>query len=226
MKKPGIFIAGIMATVILISAANVSAQDSAKVSSFAVGADVYSNYIWRGSKLGTGPAFQPSVKFLAGGLTLGVWGSFDANGYTEVDPYISYSFPFGLSLGITDYYSPSLMLFETSDTAGSHALELNAGFTTGGLSLSANYIVNEAGGMASAGSDLYFQAGYAFANFNISLGAGDGWHTSDGEFSICHVAIGTSKTIKITDSFSVPVSGQVIMNPEKEQLFLVVGFSL
>jgi hypothetical protein len=118
------------------------------------------------------------------------------------------------------------MLFETSDTSGSHALELNAGFTTGGLSLSANYIVNEAGGIASKGSDLYFQAGYAFENFNISIGAGDGWHTSDGEFSVCHIAIGTSKEIKITDTFSVPVSGQVIMNPEKEQLFLVVGFSL
>ena len=203
-----------------------SAQEDEKASEFSVGADIYSNYIFRGSKFGTGPSFQPNVKFLTGGLTIGVWGSFDAQGYTEVDPYISYSFPFGLSLGLTDYYSPSLQLFETSDTAGSHALELNAGFTTGGLSLSANYIINEAGGIASMGSDLYFQAGYAFSNFNISIGAGDGWHTSDGEFNICHLAIGTSKEIKITDTFSVPVSGQVILNPEKEQLFVVVGFSL
>jgi hypothetical protein len=225
MKKLGLIKIVFTASLIIMTFMQVSAQDEGSPT-FSAGADFYSNYIFRGSKLGTGPAFQPSVKFAAGGLTLGVWGSFDANGYTEVDPYISYSFPFGLSLGFTDYYSPSLLLFETSDTAGSHALEFNAGFGIGGLSLSANYIFNEAGGIASKGSDLYFQAGYSFESFNVSIGAGDGWHTSDGEFNVCHIAIGTSKEIKITDTFSVPVSGQVIMNPEKEQLFVVVGFSL
>jgi hypothetical protein len=200
--------------------------DSASGSKFQVGADVYSNYVWRGTKFGTGPAFQPSVKFVTGGLTLGVWGSFDASGYAEADPYVSYAFPFGLSLGLTDYYYPGLPVFEVSDTAGSHALEINAGFAKGGLSLSANYIVNEAGGAASAGGDMYFQAGYAFKYFNIFLGAGDGWHTSDGDFAICHMGIGTSKVIKITDTFSIPVNGQVILNPEREQLYLVVGFSL
>ncbi|MBN1789151.1 MAG: hypothetical protein JW830_01555 [Bacteroidales bacterium] len=223
MKKLSLLLQGMVAVFIL--SAPLLAQDEAGNSKFSVGADMYTNYVWRGSKLGTGPSLQPSVKFEAGGLTLGVWGAFDANGYTEADPYISYSFPFGLSLGLTDYYSPGLEVFETSDTAGSHALEINAGFAKGGLSLSANYIVNEAGGIASAGGDMYFQAGYAFEHFNIFVGAGDGWHTSDGEFNICNLGIGTSKEIKITDSFSIPVNGQVILNPEKEQLFVVVGFS-
>lgn len=223
MKKVSLLFTGMVAVFIL--SAPLFAQDEEENSNFSVGADIYTNYVWRGSKLGTGPSFQPSVKFVTGGLTLGVWGAFDASGYTEADPYISYSFPFGLSLGLTDYYSPSLELFETSDTAGSHALELNAGFTAGGLSLSANYIVNEAGGIASAGGDMYFQAGYAFKHFNIFVGAGDGWHTSDGDFNLCNLGIGTTKEIKITDSFSIPVNGQVILNPEKEQLFVVVGFS-
>lgn len=223
MKKLSLLFTGMVAVFLL--SAPLFAQDEEGNSNFSVGADIYTNYIWRGSKLGTGPSFQPSVKFETGGLTLGVWGAFDANGYTEADPYISYSFPFGLSLGLTDYYSPGLEVFETSDTAGSHALEINAGFAKGGLSLSANYIVNEAGGIASVGGDMYFQAGYAFKHFNIFVGAGDGWHTSDGEFNLCNLGIGTSKEIKITDSFSVPVNGQIILNPEKEQLFVVVGFS-
>jgi hypothetical protein len=223
MKKLSLLFTGMVAVFLL--SAPLFAQDEEGNSNFSVGADIYSNYVWRGSKLGTGPSFQPSVKFETGGLTLGVWGAFDANGYTEADPYISYSFPFGLSLGLTDYYSPGLEVFETSDTAGSHALEINAGFAKGGLSLSANYIVNEAGGIASAGGDMYFQAGYAFKHFNIFVGAGDGWHTSDGEFNLCNLGIGTSKEIRITDSFSIPVNGQVILNPEKEQLFVVVGFS-
>jgi hypothetical protein len=73
---------------------------------------------------------------------------------------------------------------------------------------------------------MYFQAGYAFKNVSVFLGAGDGWHTSDGEFAICNAGIGITRAIKITDSFSIPVSGQIVFNPEKEQLYVVVGFSL
>lgn len=229
MKKLRLLFTVVVAFFVITSnqvMAQENEADSASGSKFQIGADVYSNYVWRGTKYGTGPAFQPSIKFVTGGLTLGVWGSFDASGYAEADPYVSYAFPFGLSLGLTDYYYPGLPVFEVSDTAGSHALEINAGFAKGGLSLSANYIVNEAGGAASAGGDMYFQAGYAFKYFNIFLGAGDGWHTSDGDFAICNVGIGTSKVIKITDTFSIPVNGQVILNPEKEQLYLVVGFTL
>jgi hypothetical protein len=198
----------------------LKSQDSLSV---VTGADIYSNYIWRGSKFGTGPAFQPTVKFIYGGLTVGVWGSFDASGYTETDPYISYTLPFGLSLGLTDYYYPTSGGSLFSDTT--NAVELNAGYTIGGLSLSANYIVNEAPIPASVGADTYFQAAYAFSSFNISVGGGNGWHTSDTKFNICHVGVGTTKTIKITDSFSLPVTGQFILNPEKKNMFVVVGIS-
>lgn len=224
MKKQGLFFPGLVVLMIIVTT-QVNAQDSVKVSNFSVGTDFYTNYIWRGTKFGTGPAVQPSVKFTTGVLTLGVWGSFDASGYAETDPYISVALPLGFSVGLTDYYYPGLPFFETSDTAGSHAFELNAGFTNGGLTLSANYILNEAAGAASAGGDMYFQAGYAFTNFNVFAGAGDGWHTSNGKFALCNVGIGTSKVLKLTDTFSIPVSGQVILNPEREQLYIVAGFS-
>ena len=133
--------------------------------------------------------------------------------------------PFGLSLGLTDYYYPELQVFDFSRTSGSHALEINTGFEKGGFSLGANYILNEAGGAASAGGDMYFQAGYAFTNFELFVGAGDGWHTSDGNFNICNIGLGTSKEIVLTEKFSIPVSGQIILNPERERLYLVVGFS-
>ena len=210
---------------VILSTNRLQGQDENANSKFSVAADIYSNYIWRGTKYGQGPAVQPSVRFITGGLTVGVWGSFDASGYAEADPYISYSLPVGFSLGLTDYYYPGLKVFDISDTTGSHAFEINAGFVKGGLSLSANYVLNQAGGAASLGGDMYFQAGYAFTYFNLFVGAGDGWHTSDGSFALCNVGLGTSKTIKLTDSFSIPVSGQVILNPEREQLFIVVGFS-
>ncbi len=223
MKKPGFFLISLCLLVCSVQT-KVQAQADTSASKFSVGADFYSNYIWRGSKFGQGPALQPSVKFATGGLTIGVWGSFDASGYMETDPYISYSLPFGLSFGLTDYYYPNLGGSFFSDSC--NAYEINVGYSLGGLSLSANYILNEAPVPASSGSDMYFQAGYSFKHFNVSVGAGDGWHTSDTNFNICHIAIGTGKTIDITDKISIPVTGQVILNPDKKQLFVVVGFTL
>jgi hypothetical protein len=224
MKKRTLFFGGLV-VLLIITTSQLRAQSEKSDSKFSVNADVFSNYIWRGTKFGAGPSVQPSVKFTTGGLTLGVWGSFDASGYSETDPYISFSLPAGFSLGITDYYYPGLRIFDFTKATGSNALEINAGFATGGLTLSANYIVNEAGGAASVGGDKYFQAGYAFTNFNIFAGAGDGWHTSNGNFNLCNVGIGTTKEIELTEKFSIPVIGQIILNPEREQLFVVVGFS-
>jgi uncharacterized protein (TIGR02001 family) len=209
----------------LVTESTVYGQEEQENSKFSVGTDLFSNYVWRGTRFGTGPAVQPQVKLETGGLTIGVWGSFDFNGYSEADPFISYSFPFGLSLGLTDYYYPGLPLFDVSPSQGSHAYELNGGFSTGGLDFSANYILNAAGGAGSAGSDLYFQAGYSFSVMEIFLGAGNGWHTSDGDFNICNIGLGLSREISITDGFSIPVTGQVIVNPDREQLFLVAGLS-
>ncbi len=212
----------------MLASIDVKAQeeDPEESSGFSTGVDVYTNYIWRGTKLGTGPSVQPGIEFTAGGFTIGVWGDFDASGYSEVDPYISYSFPFGLTLGVSDYYFPSQQLFDFSDTTGSHAIELSALFEIGGLSLSANIIPNKAPGAGSTGGDLYFEAGYSFKSFNVFLGAGDGWLTTDGAFNVCNIGIGTTKEIKITDTFSVPVNGQFVVNPELEQMMIVVGFSL
>lgn len=199
-------------------------------SKIGTGADFYSNFIWRGSKYGTGPAIQPSVKYSGKIFTAGVWGSIDFNGYQEADLYFSFSLPAGVSLGMTDYYYPGLKYFDYSDTTGSHVYEINGSFSNGNFLLSGNYSLNQAGGAGSLGGDLYFQAGYTFKYFNLFLGAGDGWHTYDpdtGEdkFAVCNLGIGTSKTIRVTDTFSLPVIGQVIFNPDKEQMFIVVGFT-
>jgi len=202
---------------------NANAQEESK-SSFTAGADFYSNYVWRGSLLGTGPAFQPSVKFTSGVFTAGVWGSFDASGYAEADPYLSFAFKNGLSIGLTDYYYPRAGGAFTADST--NAYEINAGYAIGGLSLSANYILNKASVAASKGKDKYFQASYAFKKCSLTVGAGDGWHTSNGKFNVCNIALGTGKVIKITDSFSIPVTGQIVYNPQRNQMFMVVGFSL
>jgi hypothetical protein len=223
--------------IIILIVAPVYSQEEEKVSPFSVGADFVSSYVWRGCKQGSGPNIQPSLKFSSSGLTLGSWGSYsflDGGDLKETDLYASYAFGFGLSLGLTDYYYQGFPLFTFSDSTSSHAFEINLGYTLKSLSLSANYILNDAsqGGPANkpGGGDIYVEAGYAFESFGVFVGAGNGWHTADNDkgedvFGVCNIGIKTSKEIKVSDSFSIPVSGAFSVNPDKEEVNLVVGFS-
>ena len=207
----------------------VLAQEGSE-NKFSTGVDFYCSYIWRGSVYGTGPAIQPSLEFVSGNFTMGVWGSFDAHGYQEADLYLNYTLFPGLGIGFTDYYYPDLRYSDYSSISGSHAFEASLRFDRAGFSLQANYIINQAGGAGSLGGDKYFEAGYDFGSFNIFAGAGDGWHTYDpgtglGRFNVCNVGIGSTKTIKVTDSFNIPLTVQIIFNPDQEKLFVVAGFS-
>ncbi len=220
-----LFVAGFL---VLPAALKAQQEDS---SPFTVGGDLVSSYLWRGTKFGTGPAIQPFLELALGNFTIGGWGSyaFTTNEGAEADLYLSYGFDFGLSIGLTDYYFPgegsNYFDFESTDSTGAHAFEINLGYELGALSISANYFLNEAGVAGTAGGDLYFELGYSFDNFGLIVGAGDGWHTPDGEFAICNIGISSSSDIRITDSFSLPVSGALILNPATEQFHVVVGVS-
>jgi hypothetical protein len=57
------------------------------------------------------------------------------------------------------------------------------------------------------------------------MGGGDGWNTKEGNFQLCNCGIGVSKELKLSDSFSLPLKGALIMNPNTEKLYLLVGLS-
>ncbi len=204
---------------------------TAKAQEWNLGLDIYNSYIWRGSKFGTGPAFQPSIEYNISGFTAGFWGNVNAsdNEAAETDIYIKYDFDFGLSFGLTDYYYPGTDFFEVSGDANTHAVEFNLGYQIGGLSLAGNYFFTKAtapGSAGNAGCDMYFEAKYGFKHVDVFVGAGDGLHTPDYKFGVVNVGVGTTKKIKLTDSFSLPLSGSVVLNPTTEQLFVVVGINL
>ncbi len=223
--KNAFLISGLIIILFFTTRRESEGQAETKKYDFNTGMDFYSTYVWRGTSYGKGPHFQPELEFTAGGLAIGIWGSVDFNGYSEADPYISYSFPFGLSVGLTDYYYPGLPFFNTSRADGSHAFEINCNYTIGGIGLSANCVLNEAGGAGSAGGDLYFQIAYNFSRFNLFAGAGNGWLTKDGRFNLCNLGLGTGKEIEVTDKFSFQLNGQIVFNPDSENLFLTVGLS-
>ncbi|WP_372636371.1 hypothetical protein [Fodinibius sp.] len=221
--------------ILQIQSSSVQAQEV----SVRPGVDFYSAYIWRGVAY-SGPSIQPYIELSSGGFAIGAWGSqgmdgSSANksvGFQEMDLYVSYSFDFGLSLGVTDYYYPGTPYFSYKSDPdngdfSSHAIELNGSYTIENLSFAANYIVNESpGGAGSAGGDVYYQLGYAAGAAELFVGGGDGWHSTDGDVKIVNVGIGASKEIEITDTFSLPLSGAAILNPDTEQFYIVVGLSL
>lgn len=194
-------------------------------SSLSTGVDLYSSYVWRGTKFGSGPALQPSIEFNSGGLTLGAWGSycFSENEAMETDLYAGYLFNLGenssLGFNVTDYYYPGTDYFN----GDSHFFEPTVTLGLGKLTLMGAYMI---GSETTGISDMYFEGAFAAGPVNLVLGAGDGQYTSDGNFNVCNIGLSTSKTVKVSDSFSIPVTGALILNPSKEGLYIVVGISL
>lgn len=232
MKRKGLLGATLtlLAAMIMITPMNVQAQESE--SPFSVGGDLVSSYLWRGTKFGTGPAIQPYLELGLGNFSIGGWGSycFTTNEAAEADLYVSYGFDFGLSVGLTDYYFPGSQYFDYSKESGSHAFEINLGYEIGGLAIGANYFINEAGGAGTDGGDMYFELGYSFKYFGVFVGGGNGWHTvemdaDESDFNVVNIGITASKEIAITEKFSLPVTGSLILNPDTEQFHVVVGVS-
>ncbi len=102
------------------------------------GFDMYTSYIWRGSKFGSGPAFQPWVEMGVGGLSLGAWGSASAGSEEalEMDLYLGYSFDFGLGITLTDYYFGGDYVNSVN-----HFLEPSISYEIGGFSLMGAYLL-------------------------------------------------------------------------------------
>jgi hypothetical protein len=213
--------------------------------SLKVGADLVNRYIWRGTDFGASPSIQPKVELGAGGFTVGFWGAYPTatTGTEEVDFYGGYNIDLSNSgsifLGFTDYMFPTsnfeLTNFNNYDDlegAGSHFIEINAGYSGPEnlpISLSFNIFVHNV-----QDNPIYLQLGYSTSiedvGFSLFIGgaAGDGavYYGSTRTFDIVNTGIAASKEIKLSDSFSLPVFGSVIVNPATEKLFYVVGISI
>ncbi len=210
---------------IVLGACLTFSEVSARDGSWNTGMDLYSSFVWRGVKY-SGPSVQPYLEYTTGGFTIGSWGSAGFDGFLETDLYLSYDLGFGISIGICDYYYPGTSFFDFSTITGAHGFEVSMGYKTGGLSLAGNYILNAAGGAGTAGGDMYFEMDYSFPHISLFIGAGNGWHTPDEKFGLVNMGISSHKTLQITESFSIPVQGSVILNPTTEQVYIVAGISL
>ena len=234
----------ILSILIFIGFTSIYAQE------ISVGTDIVNRYIWRGTDFGHSPSIQPTVELGAGGLALGFWGAYATNDpYQEIDFYGGYSFDLNSSgsiyLGFTDYMFPDQYFeitnfnnYDDPEGPGSHYIEINASYSgpeSVPISIAVNVFVYNL-----IDNPIYFELGYSVpvgdAGLDFFLGGavGDGAAyygavKDDGTpktFDFVNVGVKASKEIKITDSFSLPIFGSIIVNPATEDLFYVVGFSL
>jgi hypothetical protein len=206
-----------------------------------IGADVVSQYIWRGLDLGH-TSLQPTLGISYKGLSLNAWGSIgltDSNDTREIDLTLSYTTG-RFNIGIIDYWTtggldPQDRYFRYNSHSTNHTFEANVGYDFGLLSL--QWYTNFAGldGLTCCGHRAY--SSYVEANVPFKLGGCD-WQAAVGAvpfytdyynaegFIVSNVSLRASRDIKITHTFSLPVFAQITGNPSNEHAYFVFGFTL
>lgn len=214
--------------------------------------DIVSRYIWRGLNLGgSSPSIQPCLNLQAGSFEAGVWGAYSFNHAItsqECDLYLSYNIADKLTLMVTDYFFPAEdavnNYFEYRKESTGHIVEIGLQYPgTEKLPLSLSVSTNVYGADARKANgklqySTYIEAAYTFkvseTECNIFAGGTPNKPNTEKEETgfyadrpaFINVGFKASKTLKITDSFSLPVNASFITNPEAGNVFLVVGISL
>lgn len=232
MKKIVLFAMG------MVMSMTTLAQDEVETT---VAADVVSSYIWRGQDLGSA-AIQPTLGIAYKGLSLTAWGSYgiaDPADTKEFDLTLAYSTG-GLNIGITDYWfnaglDPQNRYFKYDAHGTNHVFEANIGYDFGVASV--QWFTNIAGndGVNKDGERAY--SSYAEVAVPFKLASVD-WTATAGAvpfatdfygttgLAVTNLSLRADKEIKVTDTFSIPVFGQVAANPCSQKAYLVLGFTL
>ncbi len=206
-----------------------------------ISADFVSRYIWRGQDLGH-VSVQPTLGVAYKGLSLTAWGSVgltESSDTKEFDLTLAYTTG-GFNVGITDYWfsvgqDPDARYFLYKAHKTNHVFEGNVGYDFGFLSAQAyvNFAGNDGlnkGGKRAYSTYLELAAPFRFVtcDWTATVGAvpmASNYYGTSG-FAVTNVGIKAEKSIKVTDSFSIPLFAQVIGNPCSQKAYFVFGFTL
>ena len=223
---------------LLVASATAFAQDEIETT---VSGDVVSSYIWRGQDLGS-VSLQPTLGVAYKGLSLTAWGSVglsDPADTKEFDLTLGYTAG-GFNIGITDYWfnaglDPENRYFKYDAHGTNHVFEANIGYDFGLASVQWYTNISGNDGANKDGERAY--SSYVEANVPFKLASVD-WTATAGAvpfatdfygtngFAVTNLALKAEKEIKVTDTFSIPLFGQVVANPCSQKAYLVLGFTL
>ena len=225
----------------LVAVATTHAQDEKAKVETTIAADFVNQYIWRGLDCGN-VSIQPTLGIGYKGLSLSAWGNVGVSkdDVKEFDLTLGYTTG-GFNIGITDYWfsvggdDPDNRYFKYNAHSTNHVFEANIGYDFGVLNL--QWYTNFAGNDGYNKNDKRAYSSYAQVDVPFKLVTVD-WTATAGVvpyystyygttgFAVTNLSLRADKDIKITDSFSIPVFGQVVANPCTEKAYLVFGFTL
>ena len=190
-----------------------------------LGADIVSNYIWRGQDMGH-VSLQPELSVGWKGLSLAAWGNVglsDKDDNREIDLTLSYETG-GLSFGIVDYWD---------DGAGKpYFYYKNNDIGPVSASWQTYFAGNDyqAGGKRAFSSYFELSAPFRLVTCDWEARFGlvpwkSGMYDVSG-FRVTNLSLRATKAIKITKSFELPLFGQLVANPASKHFYFVFGLTL
>jgi len=232
----GVFKSMVLLCIIyLVMSKPVSAQGSVNLE-----ADIVSNFVWRGQVLSASPNIQPSFSWTSGNeiFTVGTWGSFGMTDFfTEIDLFVSAQAG-GFTFTLLDYFTQdagfTIPYTDWKQRSTGHVLEglLEYDFN-GRLPLHLTW------GTFLYGADLDEQDKNAFSSYleiawnleidNTPLSIFAGFTPWAGAYAEkaypVNLGLSTSKELKITESYSLPISGTLGYNPFDDRAYLFIAIS-
>lgn len=227
----------LLTLLILISTGEIKAQ-----SVWSNGFEIVNRYVWRGVVYDNAVNIQPYLMYNMNGFEVGAASSTSfTNDFNEIYLWAAYTLSvnsLNLKLQVSDFYyelgTGNFLNFkgvESGESAGAHyvesSLELSGENSPFSL-LFSGIIWND------PDHSLYAELGYqksltseieATFNLGIALNESNNWYFNQ-KTGLINVSFGLSKDIRVTESFSIPLSSTAIFNPYSESFYVVFGIGL
>ncbi|MCT4637202.1 MAG: hypothetical protein N4A72_05805 [Bacteroidales bacterium] len=215
---------------LLLFAIVLKAEEPVK-NPFSIGATFKSRYILRGSMISNTFNLLPSISYSKGGFNAEVLGVYSVNGdYAEVGLFASYQYKF-MKIGVADYFFPNENNAMNNYFSSQHMTEVRLKFC--GLKKVPVYF----DAWLTLNGDnkqytSYMEAGYSLAlkkyAQNIDFFAGFTPYKGNyaDKFNFINVGAKLTKNIALTDKYSISVYSKLIVNPYKENVYLVFGMTI
>lgn len=235
------------------AADSIAAECAVSPVSLSLGVDLVSRYVWRGVEFGADPAtgsssphFQPTASLTYAlspvtGVSFGFWGSYGFNGtYNESDMFLGMLFATKagqFAVTVNDYYYPynnTRFSNTDGDGKGAHTVDAQLLYTMPGSFPLSILVSNNIHNDFPNNKSLYVEASYPFAvsEYTVQVFAGMAkgpsiWHgVATDKFELINLGCKAGKTIKVTDTFSIPVGVAWIYNVYQQKTFLVFKLTL
>lgn len=230
---------------LLICTLTVNAQETekGKKSPFSASLEITSKYLWRGQEYGLSPTVFPTLGYGVGGFSVYATGAyaFDSS-WREVDLCFSYSYK-DFSVNIVDYFYPTPTYeldnyFEFSNDKTGHLLEGFLKYSPKSFPISVLVSTffygadkKENGSQAwSSYAELGYHYDFTDSNiFSVALGASLNkslYNDFDAGLSIVNIALKYQTIIPIVKRYTIPVSAQYVVNPQRKKSYIAFSFGL